>query len=254
MTFTITKIKLAIATTAMALLVPATAFATHSWPDVDDGRFYADAVAWAKANGMTTGCDGGANFCPERNVTRGENITFAKRYDDLVVQPKFTTIDGTTTANSAAIAANAAAVSGHIGRTQTVTMGAADFQPLDDTETYSFPGVPPGGFFGSGTMVAPLHLPDGATILSATMHLYDTTGASAFAWISREELTSGSFDLVTNIVESVGTSGHQSIAATVADTGEQVIVADSYNYIVGATALLTTERVIGVTITYTAPA
>ena len=36
---------------------------------------------------MTTGCNGGTAFCPEDPVTRGENITFAKRYDDLVVQP-----------------------------------------------------------------------------------------------------------------------------------------------------------------------
>lgn len=89
----ISKTKLLFAVLAMALIVPTTAFAAHSWPDVDDGRFYADAVEWAKANGMTTGCDSGANFCPERGVTRGENITFAKRYDDLVVQPALEEIE-----------------------------------------------------------------------------------------------------------------------------------------------------------------
>ncbi|MDG2216545.1 MAG: hypothetical protein P8L46_00700, partial [Acidimicrobiales bacterium] len=68
---------------AVALVVPVTAYATDAWGDVDDGTFYHDAVAWAKGNGMTTGCDGGTNFCPNREVTRGENITFAKRYDDL---------------------------------------------------------------------------------------------------------------------------------------------------------------------------
>ena len=40
MTFTITKVKLAIAILVVAVLAPATAFAVHSWPDVDDGRFY----------------------------------------------------------------------------------------------------------------------------------------------------------------------------------------------------------------------
>jgi len=89
----ISKTKLGLALLAMTLIVPATAWATHSWPDVEDGRFYTDAVEWAKGNGMTTGCDAGTNFCPDRNVTRGENITFAKRYDDLVVQPALEDIE-----------------------------------------------------------------------------------------------------------------------------------------------------------------
>lgn len=86
-TIVVTKTKLAIAVLAMALLVPTTAMAVDSWSDTPDGAFFHDAVTWAKDNGMTVGCDGGTNFCPNRGVTRGENITFAKRYDDLVVQP-----------------------------------------------------------------------------------------------------------------------------------------------------------------------
>ncbi len=46
------------------------AFTTHSRPDVDDERFYADAVAWAKANDKTTGCDNGATSAP--NATSPE--------------------------------------------------------------------------------------------------------------------------------------------------------------------------------------
>ncbi len=105
MTFTITKIKLAIGVLAVALLVPATAMAVHSFDDVPDTAFYHDAVAWALANSITVGCNGGTAFCGQNTVTRGENITFAHRYDTNIVQPKFTTIDGTTTANSAAIQA-----------------------------------------------------------------------------------------------------------------------------------------------------
>ena len=90
----------------VAVLVPSVVLATNSWPDVPDDKFYTDAVAWAKDNGMTTGCDGGTNFCPGRGVSRGENITFAKRYDDLVVQPALddvnTAIDANTTAASTA--------------------------------------------------------------------------------------------------------------------------------------------------------
>ena len=76
--------------------------ATQSWPDVHDETYYTEAVAWAKGNGMTTGCDGGTNFCPDRGVTRAENITFAKRYDDLVVQPALDAIDTAIDANTTA--------------------------------------------------------------------------------------------------------------------------------------------------------
>ncbi len=89
----ISKMKLLITVLAMALIVPTTAYAAHTWPDVPDSKFYHDAVEWAEANGMTTGCNGGTAFCPEDNVTRGENITFAKRYDDLVVQPALEEIE-----------------------------------------------------------------------------------------------------------------------------------------------------------------
>jgi hypothetical protein len=89
---TITKTKLAIALAAMALLAPAAAFATHSFSDVPDGQFYTEAVEWAKTNGMTTGCGDGTTFCTNDPVTRAENITFAKRYDDFVVQPALTAL------------------------------------------------------------------------------------------------------------------------------------------------------------------
>jgi hypothetical protein len=79
----ISKTKLLMAVLVMALVVPAAAYANDAWSDVENGKFYHDAVTWAKGNGMTTGCNGGTGFCPDRVVTRGENITFAKRYDDL---------------------------------------------------------------------------------------------------------------------------------------------------------------------------
>ena len=103
----VSKAKLMMAVLVVALVVPATAFAAHSWPDVPDDKFYTESVAWAKANGMTTGCDGGTNFCPERGVTRGENITFAKRYDDIVVQPAIGTLTAAAATAQAAAADNA---------------------------------------------------------------------------------------------------------------------------------------------------
>jgi hypothetical protein len=91
MTITLTKTKLAIALLAVVLLVPATAYATHTFSDVPDGKFYTDAVEWAFDNGITTGTSA-TTFEPDANVTRGQNVTFAKRYDDNIVQPALTSL------------------------------------------------------------------------------------------------------------------------------------------------------------------
>ena len=78
----------------VAVVSSGIAMATHSFTDVPDDAFYTDAVAWAKANGMTTGSPAGADtFKPLDGVTRGENITFAKRYDDFVVQPALAALE-----------------------------------------------------------------------------------------------------------------------------------------------------------------
>lgn len=69
-----------------------TAAATHVFDDVPDGAFYAEPAEWAADNGITLGC-GGSNFCPDRDVSRGENITFAYRYDQNIVQPSLGRID-----------------------------------------------------------------------------------------------------------------------------------------------------------------
>ena len=86
MTITITKWKLALATIAVALIAPTTAVAFHIFDDVPDDKFYADAVEWAFDNGITTGRSP-TIFDPDAGVTRGESVTFDKRYDDNIVQP-----------------------------------------------------------------------------------------------------------------------------------------------------------------------
>jgi len=87
-TFTIRKLHLALGVLIVALIAPATAFATHVFDDVPDDKFYAEATEWAKDNNITTGSPAGsATFKPEDPVTRGETVTFMKRYDDNIVQP-----------------------------------------------------------------------------------------------------------------------------------------------------------------------
>lgn len=66
--------------------MPAMAYANHSFSDVDDGRFFTEPVEWASENGITTG-KSPTIFDPFGNVTRGESVTFLKRYHDNIIDP-----------------------------------------------------------------------------------------------------------------------------------------------------------------------
>ncbi len=104
MTIRITKLRFGALLAALALIIPSTAWATHVFTDVNDGAFYAAPAEWAKTNNITTGSPAGSStFKPLDPVTRGESVTFLKRYHDNVVDPAFT-------ATTAAIAANTAAI------------------------------------------------------------------------------------------------------------------------------------------------
>jgi len=89
MTVHITKFKAALALIVVVLLVPATAFATHSFSDVEDGTYYTAAVEWAADKGITMGTSA-TEFSPDDDVTRAQSVTFAHRYDQYVVQPALT--------------------------------------------------------------------------------------------------------------------------------------------------------------------
>ena len=93
MTITIRKLHLAVAVFAVALIAPATALATHVFTDVPDDQFYSDAVDWAFDNGITTGTSA-TTFEPNAGVTRGQNVTFARRYDTNIVQPALAELEG----------------------------------------------------------------------------------------------------------------------------------------------------------------
>lgn len=86
MTITLTKSKLAVVVAAATLAVPTAALASHVFDDVPDDAFYAAPVEWAFDNGITTG-KSPTSFAPLDDVTRGESVTFLKRYDDNIVQP-----------------------------------------------------------------------------------------------------------------------------------------------------------------------
>lgn len=92
-----TKTRLIVAVLALVIAVPAVAVAVSPFVDVIPGAFYEAPVNWAATNGITTGKDA-THFAPDNPVTRGESVTFLKRYDDNIVQPAIdglgTRIDG----------------------------------------------------------------------------------------------------------------------------------------------------------------
>ena len=70
---------------AIALLVPATAWASHQFTDVsDDNVFHEDIDAIADA-GVTIGCNPPENtqYCPDENVTREQMAAFMNRLGAL---------------------------------------------------------------------------------------------------------------------------------------------------------------------------
>ena len=86
------QIKLAAAVVGLVGLGATAGFASNTFTDVPAGRYYTDAVDWAFNNGVTTGTSA-TTFSPEQAVTRAQNVTFAYRYDQNVVQPALDDID-----------------------------------------------------------------------------------------------------------------------------------------------------------------
>ena len=60
---------------------------THRFPDVKDGDWYADAVAWAVKNGVASGYDDG-RFAPEDTITREQLAVMLHGYRKKPVSNK----------------------------------------------------------------------------------------------------------------------------------------------------------------------
>jgi hypothetical protein len=149
MSITVTKTKLTIAILALALVIPATAWATHVFDDVDDARFYADPIEWAADNGITTGTSP-TTFEPDRGVTRGESVTFLKRYHDNLVTPAI----GLVPVAYAAVQADGTVVAARSAGLTT------DNVSLDSTSAFCFENL---DFDFTSVQVAPLYVGDEAT-------------------------------------------------------------------------------------------
>jgi hypothetical protein len=93
----------------LAVAIPTIAIAASPFDDIDPSAFYADAVEWAYDNNITTGTSP-TTFSPDDNVTRGQNVTFAKRYHDNVAAPATATAQAAADAAQTDADANASAI------------------------------------------------------------------------------------------------------------------------------------------------
>ena len=66
------------AVTFLASALKAKAASAAEFSAVPTGRYFADAVAWAAANGVTAGIGGGL-FGSDNDCTRGQIVTFLYR-------------------------------------------------------------------------------------------------------------------------------------------------------------------------------
>ena len=102
--FVVGRVRVFVAVVGVVVLGASAGLASSVFTDVPAGRYYSDAVDWAYNNGVTTGTSA-STFSPEDPVTRGQNVTFAYRYDQNVVQPAFDDVAADIAANAADIAA-----------------------------------------------------------------------------------------------------------------------------------------------------
>lgn len=68
----------------VAIAMPTVAAGVNPFTDVPAGRFFTEPVEWAFDNNITTG-QTPTLFDPDGAVTRGESVTFLKRYNDNIV-------------------------------------------------------------------------------------------------------------------------------------------------------------------------
>lgn len=71
---------------ALAVAVPAVAFAAHPFTDVPAGQWYSEAVDWAYDNNITTGISP-TEFGGEQGFTRYQAVTMLERMDKNIIQP-----------------------------------------------------------------------------------------------------------------------------------------------------------------------
>ncbi len=214
MTIRISKLRLGSLILAFALFVPATAWATHVFTDVSDGAFYAAPAEWAKTNNITTGSPAGSStFKPLDGVTRGESVTFLKRYHDNVVQPQIDTNKADITTMSTALGNHSLSIDANTSDIATNASAiAAITTPITTRYTYS------------GTTIA---TPTSAWVNQVTVGVFTKAAAGTDILLdisgNSETAGTGSTNCLWQVrVDGVSDAGNSGTAASSSDGGTVV--------------------------------
>ena len=119
-------------------------------------------------------------------------------------------------------------------RTHYYSVGGEHFQPLTNIDFASGGGC--GGAYlisGSGNLIAPVNLPDRATVTSFKVYFYDVTSNDMSVYLNAQNLDTCSYYELAR-VESDKTSGYYSTTDSSIDPNNRVIDNENYAYHVKA--------------------
>jgi len=220
---------MALVALAIALAAfPLGAMASHQFADVPNSNpFHADIDALADS-GVTTGC-GGGNFCPSAFVTREQMAAFMNRLGALAAGKtpvvNATKLDGLDSSQFARA---------DVPEPGQFNCPGIAMQPEDSGDPYADLNNARHFTGSSGSLVCNLTLPDGATMVSFTAAVYDTsvTDEGICALVRYDRLTLDNTPLLVAITPSSGApfDGGDALLPTTAISGGGVDN-DQYVYV-----------------------
>jgi hypothetical protein len=138
--------------------------------------------------------------------------------------------------------------------TQYYTVGNGDLRPIGQGFFGTSFGPPPGGTFSTAAapLMAGIHLPQGATILGMTAHVFDNSGSNLTIELIEQQMSDGGAVLIS----SAASTGAAAAPYAVAGPATAHVVDNSLShYFVRVSPspawTTTTLQVLGVTVVYT---
>lgn len=115
----------------------------------------------------------------------------------------------------------------NIPRAAWIANNTASYNMLSDLQDVGIQG----NVSGYPTLLAPIHLPQGATITQVQANVYDNSSHNIDVRIYRNDWNSSSLSVIMNILTSSGTPGFTTLSTTSAwSTGYNIIDNANYNY------------------------
>jgi hypothetical protein len=136
-------------------------------------------------------------------------------------------------------------------RTRYFSVGGEAFNPGSNvayTNTYGMGGAYISS--GSGALVAPVHLPQGAVVTSFKVFFNDTSTSNMDVYLDCLSLTSGGYSSLAN-VSSTGISGYGNISDTTITNGTINNTTCGYTVYAYSTSWNSSLKIMGALITYT---